>query len=179
MAHRNVPCAGQFGMRAIHHSGKHHRRPVFDPRTLTSIRHIAGETVPFASPPQRATTHTVWILHNSSSVIIPHLLSMKRFPCCIAKICRFVRSEVRGCPCRLGSKMSLVRTPTNHLARPIRVFHLTFDADSVVRRRLRNLAETPRQLSATDRVTRTYDQKTADLCSIAPPSLSYYLNFDR
>ena len=32
---------------------------------------------PFVSPPLGATTHTVWILLNPSSVIIPHLLSMR------------------------------------------------------------------------------------------------------
>lgn len=74
--------------RSAHTPGTAHRGRHIAPCSITagqfSIHEpslqfgICRRNRPFVSPPHRAAILTVWILRNTSSVIIPHLLSMKR-----------------------------------------------------------------------------------------------------
>lgn len=58
-----------------------------DPHVIAPVRDRRDR--PFVSPSHGAARHKLWILHNPSSVIIPHMLSMTRNLCCVAQNARF------------------------------------------------------------------------------------------
>lgn len=81
MTDQNAPCAAQRELPATY-------RPISIMTGWSLIHEPSFQSGIWTGSPSsrhaasKNDTYTVWILHNSSSVIIPHLLSMKRF--CIA-----------------------------------------------------------------------------------------------